>query len=192
MEDMNQERRTYLGIPLNPESGDRAGPPDLARLATHLGISPGELTAMLEGGDDGAATRDLSGQVTARLSRIAQLVALAEEFLGETAVTWLLNPRASLSTSATAIMPLAFPSRTAGSITCALICSSSDTASAPERLRRSQARSAGRTPARKPAGWPLPRKSTQALPTLLVSNAPGRHHGGLGAPSFAEGRVRLR
>ncbi len=108
MEDMNQERRTYLGIPLNPESGDRAGPPDVARLATHLGISPGELTAMLEGGDDSAANQDLSDQATARLSRIAQLAALAEEFLGETAVTWLLTPRASLSTSATAITPLAF------------------------------------------------------------------------------------
>lgn len=105
---MNQERRTYLGIPLNPEPGDRAGPPDVARLAAHLGISPGELTAMLEGGDDGAATQDLSDQATARLSRVAQLAALAEEFLGETAVTWLRTPRASLSTSATAITPLAF------------------------------------------------------------------------------------
>lgn len=182
----------YLGIPLNPEPGDWAGPLDVARLAAHLGISPGELTAMLQGSEGGADTQDLSDQATVRLSRVAQLAARAVEFLGETAVTWLLTPRASLSTSATAIMPLAFPSRTAGSIACALICSSSDTASAPERLRRSQARSAGRTPAGKPTGRPLPRKSTQALPTLLMSNAPGRHHGGLGAPSFAEGRVRLR
>jgi hypothetical protein len=104
MEDMNQERRTYLGIPLNPEPGDRAGPPYVA----HLGISPGELTAMVQGSEGGADTQDLSEQATARLSRIAQLVALAEEFLGETAVTWLLTPRASLSTSATAITPLAF------------------------------------------------------------------------------------
>ena len=45
---MNQERTTYLGIPLNPVPGYRASPPDVARLATHLGMACGELTAMVE------------------------------------------------------------------------------------------------------------------------------------------------
>lgn len=85
----------------------KAGLPDVARLATHLGMSAGERTGMLEDNAPGSGDQRLSEVAMARLSRVVQAAALAEEFLEDTAMTWLYTPRTSLPATGTAITPLA-------------------------------------------------------------------------------------